>query len=585
MKDANPLGLSREQLAALNPTVRLVEAGPGAGKTRTVVARLMRDFDEGRRVAMLSFTNAAVDVARHRCRDAPLLLEPPNFVGTFDSFFRRYVVTPAIMRLTGQRPRYLTSWDDLRSSMALVRPPSGGAAIRLTSFAESDGVWAVDEGKLNRQERLSWEKLTSWSKQKLNESGNSRISSLLDAHIYDTIAARQRALTILDSVESPLPLLARRFSEVIIDEFQDCDAIEHAIVDRLTDAGIHVVAVADPDQAIYEFRQTNSTLYEQFRDGVPVGDRANLTTCYRSTPVICSLINSLRAVGLGDVRPSPDHSGGSSTVHVVVGSGVRAGEAAYKIIRQAGISLNKTRVIAHRRSDARALLRSGQEPPHGISQMETLLVALADLRSRADPAGRLRAVRRVEAFVLNHFDWPDDRPTEGRSDQLELLGLSSEELRGIAGQLLKSSHDWHDTDSCKSHVRRIIEDLAGRTDVALMPRVGTRLQISPKVWSFWESRTAGLLSETPDALRWGHVHGVKGDEFEAVIMALPSASSATTHVLDDWRDGNNSEQRRVLYVGVSRAMKELVLVVPQSRRDQLVSILAAGGIQHSVTVA
>jgi ATP-dependent DNA helicase UvrD/PcrA len=46
----------------------------------------------------------------------------------------------------------------------------------------------------------------------------------------------------------------------------------------------------------------------------------------------------------------------------------------------------------------------------------------------------------------------------------------------------------------------------------------------------------------------------------------------------------NSEQRRVLYVGVSRAMKELVIVVPASRRDALESILVSAGIQHTVTV-
>lgn len=584
MSDGNPLGLSDEQLDALAPKVRLVEAGPGAGKTRTVVARLRRDFDDGRRVAMLSFTNAAVNVARLRCRDVPLLLEPPNYVGTFDSFFRRYVVTPAIMRLGGRRPTYVTSWDDLRNSMALVRPQSGGAGVRLTRFVQCDGVWVIDEATLSRTERLAWEKLTPWSRQKLNELGHARITSLHDAHIYDTTAARRRALDVLTSAQSPLPLLALRFNEIIVDEFQDCDSIEHAIVDLLTNAGIHVVAVADPDQAIYAFRQANSAIYEQFRDGVAAEERATLTTCYRSTPVICSVVNSLRAVGIGEVKPHPEHPGGSDTIHVVVGSGIRAGEAAYKIIRQAGVSVMRTRVIAHRRSDARALLRTGKEPPHGSSQMEILLVALADLRSSADPTGRMRAIRRVEAYLLNQFSWPDDLQVEGRADQLKHLEVTPEELRGVVGQLLRSASDWGDPDSCKLEVRTILEDFASRTRVELAERLGTRLKVPEKVWSFWESRTAGAPSETPDSLRWSHVHGVKGDEFEAVIMALPSTASGPTHVLDDWRDGVNSEQRRVLYVGVSRAMKELVIVVPASRRDALESILVSAGVRHTVTV-
>jgi DNA helicase-2/ATP-dependent DNA helicase PcrA len=186
--------------------------------------------------------------------------------------------------------------------------------------------------------------------------------------------------------------------------------------------------------------------------------------------------------------------------------------------------------------------------------------------------------------VLNQFSWPDDLQVEGKADQLEHLGVTPEELRGVVSQLLRSSHDWGDHDSCKLDVRTILEDFAIRTRVELAQRLGTRLKIPEKVWSFWESRTAGALSETPDSLRWGHVHGVKGDEFEAVILALPSTASGPTHVLDDWRDGINSEQRRVLYVGVSRAMNELVIVVSASRRDELESILVSAGIRHTVTV-
>lgn len=80
-------GLSPEQLNALAPGIQLIEAGPGSGKTRTVVARFQQGIVEGRSAALLSFTNAAVAVARSRCRDEPTLLEAPNFIGTFDQFF------------------------------------------------------------------------------------------------------------------------------------------------------------------------------------------------------------------------------------------------------------------------------------------------------------------------------------------------------------------------------------------------------------------------------------------------------------------------------------------------------------------
>ena len=63
-----------------------VEACPGAGKTWAIVERFSaRAHQEKRKgIALLSFTNAAVDEVRARCADDPGLLGAPHFVGTFD---------------------------------------------------------------------------------------------------------------------------------------------------------------------------------------------------------------------------------------------------------------------------------------------------------------------------------------------------------------------------------------------------------------------------------------------------------------------------------------------------------------------
>lgn len=63
---------------------RFVEACPGSGKTKAIVARYERLAGLGQRrgIALLSFTNAAVDEVTARCSD-PTVLVSPNFVGTF----------------------------------------------------------------------------------------------------------------------------------------------------------------------------------------------------------------------------------------------------------------------------------------------------------------------------------------------------------------------------------------------------------------------------------------------------------------------------------------------------------------------
>jgi DNA helicase-2/ATP-dependent DNA helicase PcrA len=226
--------------------------------------------------------------------------------------------------------------------------------------------------------------------------------------------------------------------------------------------------------------------------------------------------------------------------------------------------------------------------------MESLLAPLADLLSGGDAKGRLAATKRIEKFVLSQFEWssaesaiPDREEPASREEQLERLGATSDQLRMVVSTLSTSAMTWTDGSLCSAGVRSTIEAFAAPFKLGLVPSLRARLRIPPKVWAFWTSRTKSLLVNAADeAIRWGHIHGVKGDEFDAVILVLPSATRpGARHVLDDWQSDDNTEQRRVLYVGVSRAKRVLVLVVPKSRRTQLETLLARAGVAFTVSFA
>lgn len=154
----------------------------------------------------------------------------------------------------------------------------------------------------------------------MNEESTKRIVGLHKSYVFDTGKSCSRALHALQEPDSIyLVRLKRRFREIIVDEFQDCDAVEHQLLRLMRSAGISIVAVADPDQAIYEFRQSGTGTYKQYRDDLATSAIASLTTCYRSTPAICSLTSALRTVGLGQLLPDPNHEGGTNHIHVVVG--------------------------------------------------------------------------------------------------------------------------------------------------------------------------------------------------------------------------------------------------------------------------
>jgi DNA helicase II / ATP-dependent DNA helicase PcrA len=131
-------GLSDAQQAVLSESTRLVEACPGAGKTRAIVARFAEQASVGgRAAALLSFTNAAVDEAVTRCAHIPHATQPPNFVGTFDRFLHRFLVTPVLVRARGKPPRYVDTWSDLPASgyTTMVRHRDvGGNGLSLANF-------------------------------------------------------------------------------------------------------------------------------------------------------------------------------------------------------------------------------------------------------------------------------------------------------------------------------------------------------------------------------------------------------------------------------------------------------------------
>ncbi|WP_229742918.1 3'-5' exonuclease, partial [Gordonia jinhuaensis] len=185
-----------------------------------------------------------------------------------------------------------------------------------------------------------------------------------------------------------------------------------------------------------------------------------------------------------------------------------------------------------------------------------------------------------------HSDWTIEWVPLTRSEQLDMLGLRPEDLRVLISTIRDASQDWTDKSKCAEDVRKLVRHFADGLPLSLHPQFTRRTVVNDKLWNFWTSRIGGMITVTDaDPVRWTHIHGVKGDEFDAVVLAISDPVRGQPHVLDDWHNGRNSELRRVLYVGASRARKVLILVIPPNRLDQLTHLLSTSGVKHEVTVA
>lgn len=580
--------LSPQQLTAMASSVRLIEAGPGSGKTRTVVERYRRAASvPGQFASLVSFTNSAVEEVRKRCANEPQVLQAPNFVGTFDAFFHRFVTTPAFIRAAGRQPRYVTSWDELPDHLSRLRPTSGGTGVSLTAFElATDGSVQVVAKRLSRVEEAVWSRLTNYARQAMEAKAQARLVSLGAAGIMSAETARTFALATLVGEEGPriLKSLRVRFCEMIVDEFQDCNENDIQLLELLSAQGLPIVAVADPDQAIYQFRQRGGgDLYEAFRGTLAPESVVRLNECHRSSEAICKIVTSVRSVSPDPVVASTKAPAGSPFVYVFSGSRSDVIAKANTVLQGHGISQQNSRVVAHKSNEARRLIhhRPGLT---GESNARWILHGLLELRSRNTATHRLAALDRISRLLLSAVEKPEPVRSETMGETMEGLGIDPVVFRILAGRLVTASSNWKIPDDYATSLTTVISE--GFFEFGLTPRKNLRVAFpKPKadLWDRWLKQVDGLFNDSSLGWQWSNIHQVKGGEFDAILIPIPSQAYGTNpHALDDWENGTNSEQRRVLYVGVSRA-KRLLMIWPEGQRlAQLRRILERDDVPHQV---
>src|SRR5260370_39395100 len=124
-----------------------LEACPGAGKTLAIVARIARiapALPVRRGLAMLSFTNSAIEEFIARCHALGLdrALCHPGFVGTFDAFLRQFFFSSGGIEGVALRPTVVDSWETLCVDVRLRGANAfrgDGAALDLFD-AENDQI-------------------------------------------------------------------------------------------------------------------------------------------------------------------------------------------------------------------------------------------------------------------------------------------------------------------------------------------------------------------------------------------------------------------------------------------------------------
>jgi len=274
--------LDDDQRAAVEaPGPLLVVAGPGTGKTRTLVERIAHQVRSAgidpARILAIAFTNqAAEEVAARTRRLVPGATETAPLVTTFHS-----LGLAMLTELTGTRPEVID--DEGRAE--LVRRAAGRGP------SDRDVRALVARISLAKQSCDPWQVLTDHPKllpvisryQDLLEDGG--------AVDVDDLVLRPYQLLATDPMAASR--MATRWTSICIDEYQDVNDVQAALIGLLSPDGRSVCAIGDPDQSIYGFRGARPGHFNRFSDAYPGTSLVRLRTSYRLTHQILTAARSI----------------------------------------------------------------------------------------------------------------------------------------------------------------------------------------------------------------------------------------------------------------------------------------------------
>lgn len=295
LAQATDLASNPGQQAAYDSTGHcVVLAGPGSGKTKTLVLKLARivaeDVRAPRGAACITYSQECARELTRRLERLGLREAPNLFIGTVHGFCLRHLLMP-YGRLAGiPAPFPLTVATQRQSDQAMKR-----VGERLFGVGHPNKPMDLGRHRRSILERTSeaWTNeaaLSAWAE---GYEAELRRTGLVD--FDDLVIFGQRLVSEHDWV---LPLLQAKFPVLAVDEYQDLGVALHRIVTRVAfEGGVRLFAVGDPDQSIYGFTGADGALLQELAEREDV-ERVQLQLNYRSA----SRIVSMSEMALGEAR-------------------------------------------------------------------------------------------------------------------------------------------------------------------------------------------------------------------------------------------------------------------------------------------
>ena len=527
--------LDPEQAAAASslrgPTC--IIAGAGTGKTRTITHRIAYGIATGyysaNRVLALTYTNKAAAELRTRLRTLG--------VGTVAA---RTFHAAALAQLQFFWPQF-TGADAphiLESKARLLARLAEERKLRLDAAALRDLAAEIEWRKYSM---LSMAEYAALKRKAPGGLSQPRLIELLTSYEDAKIAANQidfedvlvLCLGMLRSEPRALAHVHQQYRFFTVDEYQDISPLQHALLDIWLGDRNDICVVGDPNQTIYSFTGASPSFLHGFESRYQNASVIELTRNYRSTQQIVNFANRLRsaksAMGGGGLNPLQSQ-GAMGTSPRLQAFGSANEECSYLAHQIRGLIADGVRA-----SQIAVLYRVN-------GQSEPIEAALANAQIGYQLKGGVRFFQRPEI------------QTAMRTLRAELLSKSEKPTHKILDEICRGLGWSTRAPAVSGAAREKWESLNALMEI--LDEMPAEVS-SEEFYRELEERAKSQHEPEAAAITLATIHAAKGLEWDHVfLMGIQEGYLPISYAKSE---AEIAEENRLLYVGVTRAKKSLMI--------------------------
>ncbi len=537
----------------------LIVAGAGTGKTRTLTSRLIHLINSGvepDKILALTFTNKAAREMMDRLEGELKGLKTRPSIGTFHSLGAR------ILRVEAEalgRTKDFVIFDD-HDSFDLIKKLIKEMGFSPKEQKPSEFYRYISAIKNGMSEMSETEAPAGVGRATAEEFYKRYEGGLLRHNAFDFDDLLEKLVLVLKDNPEILKKYQKRYQYVLVDEYQDLNNIQYEFLKLLSRDGGNLSVVGDAAQTIYTWRGSNINIFLNFEKDWPGAQITLLEENYRSTS---NIIDAASGVLLGERTLSPNlkyklwTKNGEGKAVTLLESGSEEEEAEWivdKIVEKRISAPAETQAILYRtnaqsRALEQALLRRGV--PYRVfggmrfyerREIKDVLAGLRYALNRGDEISKERLEKSVLKTRFRRFE-AELNSTESK-DPLELIRL-----------FLNS------TDYLQYIERSMTDPTERKENIAELIHFASEFkELPPFLEQISLLQSADNLSKrnNSDGLILSTVHLAKGLEFDTVFISGVK-EGLIPHARSFYDQESLEEERRLLYVAMTRARKELYL--------------------------